>query len=94
MAFHDFDLNISFESNEREFLFDLNQSPTREFTSSNIISTFPIHEDEDYSQMNPGFLLIHACISGLYFETWCTYDVLTYVSFCHALYFQRVYPLL
>ena len=55
MAFHDFDLNIPFESNEREFLFDLNQTPTREFTSSNNISIFPIHEDEDYSQMNPGF---------------------------------------
>lgn len=61
MDFHDFDLNIPFQSNNREFLFDLNQSPAREYNSVNNISTFPVNEGEDYCY-SCVYLTLYLCL--------------------------------
>jgi len=55
MAFHRFDLNLPFQNNEREALFDLNKSPPRNSTTSDDGAIIQFDEElENHSFMNSG----------------------------------------
>lgn len=55
MAFHRFDLNLPFQNNKKEALFELNKKSPKNSTTSDDGAIIPFDEElENYSFMNSG----------------------------------------